>query len=127
AGLVGMAIVAGAVSFIGVLALGVLFVPGAVYGLGWLTRATGIPGKMAQLNSVRNRSRTAATATALIVGTTLVAMILTGGRTAQQNTDEMLATKYPVDVYAQLTDIDPTDSSEVSSTVEELAGTAGIA
>src|SRR5699024_9217787 len=61
-GLVGMAILAGAVSFIGVLALGVLFVPGAVYVLGGLTRWTGIPGKMAQLNSVRNRSRTAATA-----------------------------------------------------------------
>src|SRR5699024_8125604 len=43
------AILAGAVSFIGVLALGVLFVPGTVYGLGWLSRSTGIPGKIAQL------------------------------------------------------------------------------
>lgn len=127
AGLVGMAIVAGAVSFIGVLALGVLFVPGAVYALGWLTRWTGIPGKMAQLNSVRNRSRTAATATALIVGTTLVAMILTGGRTAQDSTDEMLATNYPVDIYAELADIDPTDTAQVNSTTEALAETAGIA
>src|SRR5699024_10212213 len=127
AGLVGMAIVAGAVSFIGVLALGVLFVPGAVYALGWLTRWTGLPGKMAQLNSVRNRSRTAATATALIVGTTLVAMILTGGRTAQDSTDEMLATNYPVDIYAELADIDPTDTAQVNSTTEALAETAGIA
>ncbi|MDN5731747.1 ABC transporter permease [Yaniella sp.] len=127
AGLVGMAIVAGAVSFIGVLALGVLFVPGAVYALGGLTRWTGIPGKMAQLNSVRNRSRTAATATALIVGTTLVAMILTGGRTAQDSTDEMLATNYPVDIYAELADIDPADTAQVNSTTEALAETAGIA
>ncbi|NLZ98624.1 MAG: FtsX-like permease family protein [Micrococcus sp.] len=127
AGLVGMAIVAGAVSFIGVLALGVLFVPGAVYALGWPTRWTGIPGKMAQLNSVRNRSRTAATATALIVGTTLVAMILTGGRTAQDSTDEMLATNYPVDIYAELADIDPTDTAQVNATTEALAETAGIA
>lgn len=127
AGLVGMAIVAGAVSFIGVLALGVLFVPGAVYALGWLTRWTGIPGKMAQLNSVRNRSRTAATATALIVGTTLVAMILTGGRTAQDSTGEMLATNYPVDIYAELADIDPTDTAQVHSTTEALTETAGIA
>ncbi|WP_022870311.1 ABC transporter permease [Yaniella halotolerans] len=126
-GLIGLAIVAGAISFIGVLAVGVLFVPGAVYGLGWLTRWTGIPGKIAQLNSVRNRSRTAATATALIVGTTLVAMILTGGRTVQDSTDEMLATKYPVDVYAQLTEIDPTDTAQVTSTAETLADTAGIA
>lgn len=127
AGLVGLAIVAGAISFIGVLTLGVLFVPGAVYAMGWLTRWTGIPGKMAQLNSVRNRSRTAATATALIVGTTLVAMILTGGRTAQDSTDEMLATKYPVDVYAQLTQIDPTDTAQVASTTQKLADTTGVA
>lgn len=126
-GLIGLAILAGAISFIGVLAMGVLFVPGAVYSVGWLARATGVPGKMAQLNAVRNRSRTAATATALIVGTTLVALILTGGRTAQNNTDEMLATEYPVDVYAQLTDIDPTDTTAVDSTVDQLASTSGIA
>lgn len=126
-GLIGLAILAGAISFIGVLAMGVLFVPGAVYSVGWLARATGVPGKMAQLNAVRNRSRTAATATALIVGTTLVALILTGGRTAQNNTDEMLATEYPVDVYAQLTNIDPTDTTAVDSTVDQLASTSGIA
>lgn len=127
AGIIELAILAGAVSFIGVLTLGVLFVPSAVYSLGWLPRATGVPGKMAQLNSVRNRSRTAATATALVVGTTLVAMILTGGRTAQQNTDEMLATEYPVDISAQLTDFDPTDTAQIDATVDELASTAGIA
>ena len=105
-GEVGLAIVAGAVSFIGVLLLSVLFVPAAAYGLGWITRATGVPGKMAQLNSTRNRSRTAATAAALIIGTTLVAMILTGGRTFQHNSDQLLATNYPVDIYADLTNVD---------------------
>lgn len=120
------AILAGAVSFIGVLALGVLFVPGTVYGLGWLSRSTGIPGKIAQLNAVRNRSRTAATATALVVGTALVAMILTGGRTAQHNTDELLANNYPVDIYAQLTQVDASDTAEVASVTDELADTAGI-
>src|SRR5699024_9306770 len=88
-GNIGLAIVAGAVSFLGVLLLSILFVPAAAYGLGWITRATGVPGKMAQLNSTRNRSRTAATAAALIIGTTLVAMILTGGRTFQHNTDQL--------------------------------------
>src|SRR5690625_274392 len=124
-GLIGPAILAGAVSFVGVLALGVLFVPGAVYALGWLPRT--LPGKMAQLNAVRNRSRTAATATALIVGTTLVALILTGGRTAQDNTDELLATNYPVDIYAELSDVDPTDTAQLAAITDELAGTNGIA
>src|SRR5690625_3949010 len=125
-GLILAAIAAGAVSFIGVLALGVLFVPSAVYGLGWLPRSTGIPGKMAQLNAVRNRSRTASTATALIVGTALVTLILTGGRTAQQNTDEMLANNYPVDIYAQLAEIDPTDTAQVTDVVDQLADTTGV-
>src|SRR5690625_2458017 len=86
-GLILAAIAAGAVSFIGVLALGVLFVTSDVYGLGWLPRSTGIPGIKDQLYAVRHRSRTASTATALIVGTALVTLILTGGRTAQQNTE----------------------------------------
>src|SRR5699024_8483293 len=43
-------------------------------------------------------------------GTALVAMILTGGRTAQHNTDELLANNYPVDIYAQLTQVDASDT-----------------
>ncbi|GAA4477278.1 FtsX-like permease family protein [Enteractinococcus fodinae] len=125
-GMVGPAIFAGALSFLGVLALGVLFVPGAVYALGWLPRLTGTPGKMAQLNAVRNRSRTAATAAALIIGTTLVTLILTGGRTVQHNTDELLATNYPVDIYVELSGVAATDEQDVSATTERLAATSGI-
>jgi len=125
-GEIGWAILGGAVSFIGALLLGVLFVPAAVYGLGWALRRTGVPGKMAQLNAVRNRSRTAATATALIIGTTLVAMILTGGRTVQENTDQLLVTNFPVDIYAELADIDPTDTAQLRQTTDALAATDGI-
>src|SRR5690625_5365322 len=82
---------------------------------------------MAQFNAVRNRSRTAATATALIVGTTLVALILTGGRTAQDNTDELLATNYPVDIYAELSEVDPADTAQLAAVTDELADTNGIA
>ena len=125
-GMVGAAIFAGAISFIGVLALGVLFVPAAVYALGWLPRFTGTPGKMAQLNAVRNRSRTAATAAALIIGTTLVTLILTGGRTAQHNTDELLATQYPVDIYVELSNVEATNGEDLSAVTERLAATSGI-
>ena len=124
---IAIAILGGAVSFVGVLMLGVLFVPATVYGLGWLLRPTGVAGKMAQLNSVRNRPRTAATATALIIGTTLVAMILTGGRTVQDNTDQLLATSFPVDVYAPLADIEPTDTQRLDETTDALATTPGVA
>src|SRR5699024_12540245 len=83
-------------------------------------------GQMAHLNVLRNRARTAATAPALVVGTALVAMILTGGRTAQHHTDELLANDYPVDIYAQLTQVDASDTAEVASVTDELADTAGI-
>ena len=126
-GMVGAAVLAGALSFIGVLALGTLFVPGAVYALGWFPRMIGgVSGKMAQLNAVRNRSRTAATATALIVGTTLITLILTGGRTVQHNTDELLATNYPVDIYVELSDISTSDDQQLNAITHELAATAGI-
>lgn len=125
-GAVGFAILGGALSFIGALLLTTLFVPATVYGLGWLIRGTGVPGKMAQLNAVRNRSRTAATATALIIGTTLVALMLTGGRTVQHNIDQMLATSFPVDISARLSDIDPADTAAITATTQTLAETPGI-
>ena len=89
-------------------------------------RATGVPGKMAQLNSTRNRSRTAATAAALIIGTTLVAMILTGGRTFQHNTDQLLATNYPVDITADLANVDPANSQRIDEIVTAMSNTTGV-
>ncbi|MGO1183319.1 MAG: ABC transporter permease [Micrococcaceae bacterium] len=112
-----IAVGGGALSFIGLLMLAVLFVPGAVFAVGALVRSTGVPGRMAQLNSVRNRSRTASTATALLVGTTLVAMMLTGGKIAQDQADSVLGANYPVDLYTQL-------NPENTSSVEDAEQTA---
>src|SRR5699024_12852126 len=58
--------------------------------------------------------------------TGLLPMILTGCRTAQQNTDKLLANSYPVDIYAQLTPVDASDTAEVASVTDDLADTAGI-
>lgn len=99
-----VAVAGGAVSFLGVLMLAVLFVPAAVKVAGVAARPAGVPGVMARLNAVRNPGRTASTAAALLIGTTLVAMMLTGGRTAQHQMDTMMANEYPVDLQVTLVD-----------------------
>mgnify|MGYP002653673801 CR=1 FL=1 len=47
--------------------------PAAVRGAAVLARPAGVPGRLAGLNATRHRSRTAATAAALLIGTTLIA------------------------------------------------------
>ncbi|MBG6083582.1 FtsX-like permease family protein [Zhihengliuella flava] len=87
----------GALSFIGVLLLAPLVILPAVRGLSRLT-ARGVPSRLAGLNAARNPARTAATATALMIGVTLVTMMMTGAQTAKATFDARLASEYPVDV-----------------------------
>ncbi|MDI3330308.1 MAG: ABC transporter permease [Micrococcus sp.] len=98
----GVAVAGGAVSFVGVLMLAVLFVPAVVSVAGQAARPAGVPGRMARVNAVRNPGRTAATASALLIGTTLVAMMLTGGRTAQVQMDTIFSAEFPVDLQVVL-------------------------
>lgn len=98
----GVAVAGGALSFVGVLMLAVLFVPAVVSVMGRAARPAGVPGRMARLNAVRNPGRTAATAAALLIGTTLVAMMLTGGRTAQVQMDTIFRAEFPVDLQVGL-------------------------
>ncbi|WP_010079924.1 FtsX-like permease family protein, partial [Micrococcus luteus] len=123
------AIGGGALSFVGVLLLARLFVPAAVRGAAVLARPAGVPGRLAGLNAVRHRSRTAATAAAtaaaLLVGTTLVALFLTGGRTAQEQTALALDTAYPVDLVVQLpADADPARAAEAVAATEDVQAVA---
>ncbi|QCU79114.1 ABC transporter permease [Citricoccus sp. SGAir0253] len=97
-----IAVAGGALSFVGVLMLAVLFVPAVVSVAGLAARPAGVPGRMARLNAVRNPGRTASTAAALLIGTTLVAMMLTGGRTAQVQMDTIFRAEFPVDVQVRL-------------------------
>ncbi|WP_349828597.1 ABC transporter permease [Brevibacterium litoralis] len=98
--LVGM--LGGCLVFVGIVMAAVLVVPGLVGGLGRLTlRPTGIAGHLASLNAVRNRRRTAATATALVVGVGLVTTILMGGQTVKATSATALAERYPVDLLVQ--------------------------
>ncbi|MGP5073794.1 ABC transporter permease [Arthrobacter rhombi] len=88
----------GLFSFIGVLMLASLFLPGAVRAVGRLFGGSGVPAQLASLNSVRNPGRTTATATALLIGVTLVSMMMVGAQTTKQSFNDELARNYLVDV-----------------------------
>ncbi|MDQ0092342.1 ABC transporter permease [Paeniglutamicibacter psychrophenolicus] len=88
----------GVLSFPGVLMLGSLFLPKTVSAIGALTSGGTVPGKLASLNAVRNPGRTTATATALLIGVTLVSMMMVGAQTAKASLDAALGSEYLVDV-----------------------------
>lgn len=93
--------VAGAVlGFLGVLLLARMVIPALVGGLGGLLKR--IPGlritaSLAGKNARQVPGRTAATASALLVGVTLVATMTVGAATAQRMLYTELAESYPVD------------------------------
>lgn len=115
----------GVLSFLGMLLLARLFVPTAVRGAAVLARPAGVPGRLAGLNATRHRSRTAATAAALLIGTTLVALVLTGGRTAQAETDRLLDTEFPVDLVVSVAP--GQDPAAAARAVAEVAGVSAAA
>jgi len=96
-----LALPAGAASFVGFLMAATLFVPKLVSLAGKLASPAGVPGKMAAANAVRNPRRTTATASALLIGVTLVTMMMTGAATARNAFDTQLDGHYPVDITAQ--------------------------
>ncbi len=93
-----IALPGGILSFVGVLMCATLFVPGLVRTVGSLAAPLGVPGKLAAVNAVRNPQRTSATASALLIGVTLVTMMMTGAATVRTSLDNVLAGEYPVDV-----------------------------
>ena len=89
----------GALSFLGVLASGPLLVPAVVRLLGLATRAFGgVPSRLAVSNAVRNPRRTAATATALLVGVTLIVLMTVGAASAQRTVQQMVNSEFPLDL-----------------------------
>lgn len=92
----------GAISFIAVVLLAQWAVPPAVAFAGRLTgRGGGVPGRLAAANAVRNPQRTAATATALIIGVTLTATMVVGAASTRATTSSGLDQAFPTDVIVQ--------------------------
>ncbi|MFY0408519.1 FtsX-like permease family protein [Solicola sp. PLA-1-18] len=93
-----VAMAGGMLSFVGVVLLGPVLVPGLVRLLGPLVRAAGVPGRLAVQNAVRNPRRTASTTVALLVGVTLVTTVVVGTASVKSSVGAVLDDAAPVDL-----------------------------
>ncbi|UVI37632.1 FtsX-like permease family protein [Brevibacterium spongiae] len=93
--------------------------------VGWVGEVAfspwGAPGQLATLNTLRNPRRTATTATALIIGVTLVATILVGGMSTKATLTHGLDQRYPVDISVPLSGLVGAD------TLDDVRAIPGVA
>ena len=116
-----IALPGGVLSFVGVLMCASLFLPALVTAVGRLAAPLGVPGRLAAINAVRNPARTTATASALLVGVTLVTMMMAGAQTSRAAFDAELGANYPVDLAVQEVG-NTADAAAAVQTVEQLSG-----
>jgi putative ABC transport system permease protein len=79
-----------ALTFLGVAMLTPLIARPVAATLGLPIRRTGVPGKLGRENAMRNPRRTAATASALMIGLGLVVFVAVFGESAKASTDAIL-------------------------------------
>ncbi|GAB2467614.1 FtsX-like permease family protein [Promicromonospora xylanilytica] len=124
----------GCLSLIGVIVGSVFWLPKVTAGIGRFVGAAGPSARLATANTLRNPRRTAATATALLIGVTLVGMMTTGAATARTTLDNELDTLYPVDIQVATTTSDddgqqatmPPAVTDAVGGVEKLAAVAQV-
>jgi len=96
-------------------------------GLGWVyRRGFGAVGLMAEQNTLRNPRRTAATASALMIGVSLVTMMAVLGASAKASLDQTLAE----DIIADFVVTNPVGqpfSSTVARDIRQVPGVAAVA
>lgn len=106
----------GGLLFIGVVSISPVLVPLLVRALtvGW--KRASAPAELAVANVERNRSRTVATAAALIVGIALVTTVVVGRFSVQRTAEAQLDKERPLDLIAVGTDL----GADELATVEQL-------
>ncbi|MBO3083816.1 FtsX-like permease family protein [Cellulomonas fengjieae] len=123
--LLGAGVLAGALSFVGVLLGAVFWVPKVVSLAGRALSGTGTSARLAAANTVRNPSRTAATSTALLIGVTLVAMMSTGAASARVSLAQELDERYPVDLMVDAS-VQGDDAALAEGLATEVADVSGV-
>jgi putative ABC transport system permease protein len=119
------ALATGAVSFLGFLLLAQGLVPALVALAGApFRRFGGIPARLAAGNSVRNPRRTAATATALVIGVTLTTAMVVGTSSTRASALRGIDAGYPTDVV--VTGSQPVGPGAVDA-IRGVAGVTGLA
>ncbi|MBN1095310.1 FtsX-like permease family protein [Blastococcus sp. TML/C7B] len=97
-----VALPGGVLSFLGVVLLAQRAVPPVVAAAGRLAgRFGGVPARLAAGNATRNPRRTAATATALLIGVTLTSAFVVGAASTKATAQEALDAEFPTDVVVQ--------------------------
>ncbi|MFD5732627.1 ABC transporter permease [Streptomyces sioyaensis] len=121
------AMLGSAVTLIGVIILAPLLSRPLVSLAGLVTtRLFGIGGKLAKENALRNPRRTAATASALMIGLTLITGMTVVGHSAQIGMDKMAATEMTADYQIETTTYTGLDP-ELSKKVAKLPGVEAMA
>lgn len=115
----------GSVSLIGVIVGAVFWLPKVAAGIGRLVGAAGPSARLAAANTLRNPRRTAATATALLIGVTLVGMMTTGAASARTTLDNELDAQFPVDVDVASTTYDGDQMAAVPGAVVDVVDGVG--
>ncbi|WP_336250562.1 ABC transporter permease [Stomatohabitans albus] len=96
-----VAILAGMVSAIGVLMVSRLCLPPMIHGIGRLIAPLNATTELAVANTTRNRQRTAATGTALLIGAVLLTMLSTGITSTRESVLKTIDQKRPLDLVVQ--------------------------
>ncbi|WP_454299757.1 ABC transporter permease [Salana multivorans] len=119
-----LGVVGGLATLVGVVLAAITIVPRAVRVLGRAVGAAGGPAqRLAATNSARNPRRTTSTATALIVGVSLVTMMATGAATARSQLTTMLDEEIAVDI----TVTSPTGTFLSQETYDAIMAVDGVA
>ena len=119
------AVGAGAASFLGFLLLAQRLVPAVVALAGRpFARAGGVPARLAAGNAVRNPRRTAATATALVIGVTLTTAMVVGTSSTRVSALRGMDASYPTDVV--VTGAEPLPPAAVAA-VRGVGAVRGLA
>lgn len=126
-----LGLLGGLISFTGVM-LGMVFLAaplvrliGRVFGRLGGGQAT----RIATANAARNPRRTAATATALVIGVTLVTLVSTGAVSARASLDLLLRDQFPVDLTVESMAWDPETGRSAPLTegqIETVRATEGV-
>ena len=94
-----LGIAGGFVSIVGILMLGTVIVPALAKFVGLIpSRFGGVPGQLAAENSRRNPKRATATASALLIGITLISMATVGASTASATEQRAMDRRFPSDL-----------------------------
>jgi putative ABC transport system permease protein len=115
-------IIGGFASIVGILMLGTVIVPALAKLVGVLpSRLGGVPGQLAAENSRRNPKRATATASALLIGITLISMATVGASTASATEQRAMDRLYPSDLTVSA----PSGISD--SVIERIKGVSTVA